>query len=378
MKKVLIVSQYFCHEEDGKIIFPGGTERYAYGISKELRKIYKIKILTFTNNKNLQKIKKINGMDIKYVYVKSNKINHILRDFYSFKEVNKELAKKYDFVHIIGCGYHFAAGAALACIANKTKTAYTAELASYHENKNFFSNFLDSIITNKILNKINLIISPSEETKDMLKKELNEKLIKVLPNFIEKTFYIKNKKIKNSLIFVGRFEPKQKGIWTLLEAMKLCVKKIPSLKLIMCGDTDNLKVKNEILKRIKNYGLEKNIKLPGKVNEKELKHYFSISQVFVIPSNYEALSIAFVEALSARLPTISSNIKSFLEVTDYGKYGIHFKKDDAADLSEKICKIMKNESMIKEYSELSNKRYKKYLLKNTIKDLKKEYAKILD
>jgi glycosyltransferase involved in cell wall biosynthesis len=378
VKKILILSQYYPYPGKGGLVFPGGTERYAYGISMELNKCYDIKVLAFCNDKKIAKVKKLSGFKIKYIYKKSDKFNHFLRDFHAFNGLNRELKKsKYDLVHVVGCGYHFALGAALACKLNKVKSIYTAELASYNDKKNIAGRIFDSIIAHKILNNFDLIISPSKETKEILKKDLDESKIKVLPNFIIEPFFQKNKKIKNSLLFIGRFEPKQKGIYTLLDALKISAKKIPSLKLFICGDTNDIKVKNEIIKRIKEYGLTKNIILTGKLNDKQLRHYYSIAQAFIIPSNYEALSIVLIEAMSARLPIIHSDINSFLEMTENGKYGIPFKKGNAQDLADKICKLISDKKLIKKYSALSNKRYKKFLLKNTIKELKKEYYRIL-
>jgi hypothetical protein len=53
MSKVLIVGQWFVSEDSGKIIIPGGTERYIYGLAKQLQNDgYEVMVLSATTNKD--------------------------------------------------------------------------------------------------------------------------------------------------------------------------------------------------------------------------------------------------------------------------------------------------------------------------------------
>ena len=53
MYKILIVGQHFVSENNGRIICRGGTERYAYGLAKQLQHDgYKVMVLSTTTNQD--------------------------------------------------------------------------------------------------------------------------------------------------------------------------------------------------------------------------------------------------------------------------------------------------------------------------------------
>lgn len=103
---------------------------------------------------------------------------------------------------------------------------------------------------------------------------------------------------------VGRFS-KQKNHLYLLKIFKAYHEKNPNSILMLVGDGE---LKNEILKEIKVLNLQKSVKMLGEVNN--VNELLQAMDIFLLPSLFEGLSLAVVEAEAAGLPCILSNTVS--------------------------------------------------------------------
>ncbi len=115
---------------------------------------------------------------------------------------------------------------------------------------------------------------------------------------------------------IGRLE-KQKGHRYLLEAFALLSKEnIPSF-LILVG-TGSEKEQLEILS--KKLGIESSIKFLGMRND--IPEILQIMDIFVLPSLYEGMSNALMEAMATGLPIIATNIPENKELIENEVSGI--------------------------------------------------------
>jgi len=107
----------------------------------------------------------------------------------------------------------------------------------------------------------------------------------------------------------SRFVP-EKGLHDLIQAyLKL---KDPPFKLAIAGDADH---ETEYSRSLKKLGKEKEgIVLTGFISGRPLAELFSNAGLFVLPSYYEGLPIALLEALSYGLPVLVSDIPANREV----------------------------------------------------------------
>jgi glycosyltransferase involved in cell wall biosynthesis len=108
---------------------------------------------------------------------------------------------------------------------------------------------------------------------------------------------------------VGRFVP-EKGLHDLINAyLKL---KDQQFRLVIAGDADH---ETEYSRRIKKMAKEREgIILTGFISGRPLAELFSNAGLFVLPSYYEGLPIALLEALSYGLPVLVSDIPANREV----------------------------------------------------------------
>jgi glycosyltransferase involved in cell wall biosynthesis len=192
---------------------------------------------------------------------------------------------------------------------------------------------------------------------------------------------------KPTIINMGRLE-KQKGQLNLIRAFKKSKEEIKNLQLVILGQ-GNLEKKLKNL--ISDLNLVDSVHLLGFQNNPF--KYISKSDLFVFPSLFEGFPNALLEAMACSVPVISSDCKSgpkeiltmnpdlnnTTKNTKYTDFGVlvpvcenSFDNTDEPlsreeqILSDTILEVIKNESKIKKYSELSYKRVNDFTIEKVI------------
>lgn len=147
----------------------------------------------------------------------------------------------------------------------------------------------------------------------------NEKC-KVLLNGIESKFipYFQSDTIKQQFgikheqvfINVGRIE-KQKNHVFLLQLFNEYIKEYPETKLLIIGRDETNEAK-ELSVMINNLGLQEKVILTGL--RSDISNFYNMADMMIFPSLFEGIPGAVLEALSAGLPVISSDIGAHREI----------------------------------------------------------------
>ncbi|GAB6077203.1 glycosyltransferase family 4 protein [Desulfurobacterium crinifex] len=131
-----------------------------------------------------------------------------------------------------------------------------------------------------------------------------------------------------------RFVP-EKGLHDLIEAFRII--KNPPFKLVIAGNADH---ETEYSKRIKKLASQtKGVVLTGFLSGKPLQELFSNAGLFVLPSYYEGLPIALLEALSYRLSVLVTDIPPHREI-ELEKFR-YFELGNVRELSALMVKLFK-------------------------------------
>lgn len=159
------------------------------------------------------------------------------------------------------------------------------------------------------------IITVSNYSKDEIVKHLpcqNDKIQVVYNSYMPKL--IKYEKPINKvpqLLFVGsNFE--HKNIHVVIEAIKLLKEKNIIVNFNIAGGKYKYTEYLELL--IKQYKLENQIKILGKVSDIELSKLYSNTDIYVFPSLIEGFGIPLLEAMDYGIPLISSNTTVMPEI----------------------------------------------------------------
>jgi glycosyltransferase involved in cell wall biosynthesis len=388
MSKILIVGQWFVSEDGGNIVIPGGTERYVYGLTKQLQNDgYDVMVLTATTNKGETGFNVLDGLNV-CTFKVTEKLYGYSVDILSFINTLK-LIRRFDpdIVHVIATRYRFAAGAIAAAKIMKVRNVYTRTTLPHTENRRWLPVLLDDWVFTKLLRQSDISIALSRGMKDAMEREIHPKLIEIIPSFIMKSYYSKVEKDDNRVLFVGRLD-RLKGIEYLIESLCYVRKEIPEVRLSIAGTGDLMQHLKQLVSR---YGLEDNVTFEGHLGEDMLVDIYSRSGIFVFPSLREGMPMALLEAMSAGLPVVAFDIEPLLEAMSAGlpvvafdiepnvealgggKYGMLVKTGDVESLAREIIQLLKNEERRAHYSKVSMERSKEYSQETVVRRIEGVY-----
>lgn len=124
---------------------------------------------------------------------------------------------------------------------------------------------------------------------------------------------------------------------------------------------------------IRNYGLENNIKLLGKIDAASL--YLKAFDAFVLPSRKEGLPFALLEAIQAGLPIIATKVGGIPETLDDA--GILVEPENSEELAQAIWSVLANPPKQKELSQKALERAKLFTEEKMLEETEKIYKRAL-
>lgn len=127
---------------------------------------------------------------------------------------------------------------------------------------------------------------------------------------------IERKQSINKIVTAGRLE-EQKNQILLIEAFKEIAIKYPDYRLYIYGEGS---LRNYLCKKIKKLNLEEKVFLPGKTDN--IYELISDAKIFVLPSKYEGLSNALLEAMVMGIPCISTKVSGIEEIINNDENGL--------------------------------------------------------
>ena len=191
---------------------------------------------------------------------------------------------------------------------------------------------------------------------DVAYNSLDEDFLKTVYEYQEEDYaYIERLKAKGWTVIstVGRFTI-QKGLYHMMQAAALAIRKNPKLLFVFAGDGEE---RNELISLSAKLGISKHVIFTGFVRGKKLRDIYSLSDVFVMSSVSEPFGLTALEAAhygDALILTKQSGVSEVL------KSALLYDFWDEQKLAEEMVAVSKNTG-----------------LKRTMqKNVKKEYRKI--
>lgn len=187
------------------------------------------------------------------------------------------------------------------------------------------------------VNKSKIIFTVSQFSKDRIQHHLKTKKVPVIVtyNAVPQWFSdgVSYSEKKENILFVGNIK-KHKGLHTLLDAYKLCLNKGFKEKLLIVGNGDNFRTKDETIgKKIEE--LKDNVIFTGRISDDELKAIYAKSKLLVQPSLYEGFGMPPMEALTLGTNVLISDIPVFKEI--YKDLPVnYFETENAENLAKQI------------------------------------------
>lgn len=132
-----------------------------------------------------------------------------------------------------------------------------------------------------------------------------------------------------------------KNIKGLVRAFALCVKRGLDAELVLTGGKGVYR--DEIVAKIRKYGVEDRVVLTGFVDDAELVGLFQNARCFVFPSFSEGFGLPPLEAMAAGTPNVSSSSSCMGEI--YGDNVLYFNPYDIEDMSMQMMKLFGSQNL---------------------------------
>src|ERR1700722_7213176 len=203
------------------------------------------------------------------------------------------------------------------------------------------------------INERDVITAVSENLRDEtydifdIKKE-----IEVIPNFVDlnrfhrkaidpfrKVIAPNNERI---VVHASNFR-KIKRVLDVVKIFAAVNKQIPS-KLLFVGDGPDRHDAENLCREL---GICDDIRFIGK--QEQIEEILAVSDLFILPSEYESFGLAALEAMAAGVPVISTNVGGLPEINIDGKTGFLSNVGDIENMSRNAITILGNDETLQKF-----------------------------
>lgn len=169
-----------------------------------------------------------------------------------------------------------------------------------------------------------------------------------VPNPIEKQIKrIKKYDISKRVLWIGRIENKQKRFMDVLDVAVETKRADTEVKFDIVGDFENDNFKNEVMKKIKECGLEDTIVFHGYIQNPS-KNYED-ADCLILTSEYEGFPMVIAEAFAHGIPVITYSMP-YLDMYRYHKGYIEIPHGDTIQMSNNIINLLHDKERLMELS----------------------------
>ncbi|WP_027419381.1 N-acetyl-alpha-D-glucosaminyl L-malate synthase BshA [Crocinitomix catalasitica] len=234
------------------------------------------------------------------------------------------------------------------------------------------------------INKSDAVSVVSESLKqDTYRHFKIERDIEVIPNFIQHTHYSNvatedDKARRKSIAPNGEFVishvsnfRKVKRIEDVVQIFHRIRKKVPA-KLILAGDGPE---RYKIEQLCQELGVCGDVDMMGSVQS--ANEIYSISDLFILPSQTESFGLAALEALASGVPVISSNSGGLPEVNKNGYSGYLSNVGDVDEMAKNALSILKDTETLARFKKQAYEHSKNFSLASVLPMYEELYERLV-
>ena len=109
----------------------------------------------------------------------------------------------------------------------------------------------------------------------------------------------------------------------------------------------------------------------------DINQLCNASDIFVMPSFQEGLSVALMEAMSCGLPVIASRIRGNVDLIEYGKGGLLVEPDQPTEYADAIRNLLQNPAEQESFGSFNRETVKQYDIQCVREQLQKVFQEIV-
>jgi N-acetyl-alpha-D-glucosaminyl L-malate synthase BshA len=164
---------------------------------------------------------------------------------------------------------------------------------------------------------------------------------------------------------------KLKRVDDVIEIFNRVNKKIPS-RLMMVGDGPERHVAEELCRKL---NLCDEIRFVGK--QEQMEEIMVISDLFLLPSDYESFGLSALEAMAAHVPVVSSNAGGLPEVNIHGETGYLAPVGHVKEMADYALDILKDDETLRGFKQRAYEQACRFDIDNIVPLYEEMYERVL-
>jgi len=369
----------------------GGMEEHVYQISLELSKRgHRVSIITSNeiDGKTYNcKEEVIHGMQ---VYRYPLFMPKMFREFWLIPDVLKAFQRlEADVVHAHGYRCLSSCTAIYLAHFKHTPTVFTPH--GIYPKRSFanmvIKSLFDHTLGRLLLSLSDRIVALTEHNRRLvLQLGASAEKIICVPNGVNLDEYANLQRSKKALddlctdgpvlLYAGRIDW-NKQLEKVIFSMPLILKEFPYAKFVIVGP-DYANYASSLLSLAGKLKVENSLIITGKVSKERLLEFYSIADIFLLPSSYEGFGLSMLEAMSSKIPVIVSSSGGPGDILSHGVNAILLKNVTPSEIFSAVYAILTDhslrEAIIENAFELVKRRY---TWKTVVKKLEMVYGQVL-
>ena len=229
------------------------------------------------------------------------------------------------------------------------------------------------------INESDAITAVSQNLKEETYRSFEiTKDIEVIENFVDNSRYNKKpidafRKViapndEKILIHASNFR-KIKRVDDVIEIFANVHRQLPS-KLLLVGDGPERRFMEDLVRKLQ---VQDDVRFLGK--QEQIEEILLVSDLFILPSEYESFGLAAMEAMAAKVPVISSDAGGLPEININGKTGYTAPVGDVQTMSECAIKLLSDDKLLQQFRKNAKAQALKFDLNNIVPQYEKLYSR---
>ncbi len=141
-------------------------------------------------------------------------------------------------------------------------------------------------------------------------------------------------------------------------------------KLLMIGDGPDRPYTEDLCKEL---NIHDDVRFLGR--QEQIEEILLISDLFLLPSEYESFGLAALEAMAAKVPVISTNAGGLPEININGKTGYADNVGDIETMSKHAADLLSNEKLLQQFKEGAFAQAQQFDIHNIVPIYEKMYSR---
>lgn len=206
-----------------------------------------------------------------------------------------------------------------------------------------------------------------------------EKDIEVIHNFVDVARFAKKpidafRKViapqgEKVLMHASNFR-KIKRVQDVIKIFYNVTRTVPS-KLLLVGDGPERPMAEEMCREL---GICEDVRFLGK--QQDMEEIFAVTDLFLLPSEYESFGLAALEAMAAGAAVVSSNAGGLPEVIEQGVCGYMADVGDVKTMSQYALDILKDDGRLQKFKNAAKAQADKFDIHNIVPQYERLYDSV--